>query len=251
MVSFDNIDHFSKVIDENEFYKHYYNEQAKYKSDSNFMQLKFQPILEEFQIIEGIHIAFSERTGLDYLKFYWPDNKPFTAEIITYFEDLNYQLEMLELYQIAPENFTSSQSNESVNIQVVTDENLDLFKKINYDQDLKISSSFAKQKETFYDQIFTRSAITFYIAFIDGEAAGGLTLIESEKHFEIDSLFTVEQFQKSGLATEMQKVVMKLAQEKQKDVILLADGEDTPSAMYKKQGYNFISFILGAQYFFI
>ncbi|MGA5689718.1 GNAT family N-acetyltransferase [Cytobacillus pseudoceanisediminis] len=67
-------------------------------------------------------------------------------------------------------------------------------------------------------------------------------MIIKEYTAEIDGLMVHEDFQKKGIGRRLQKSVMD--QFKDKTIILVADGEDTPKEMYRRQNYQY----LGKQY---
>lgn len=247
MISFDHITKYSTCIDENEFFKQYYNEHAHFRYDSNFFSLKYQPTLAEFALIEEMHLAFSEEVGLEHIKFYWPENKGFLTDIVDYFQKNEYELENLELYRIYPDHFQASVRNSAVTVSYVTSKNLNDFKSISYVADLDFGKDFAESKKSFYDWQFNEPSIKLVVATIGGKAVGTLTMIVSENIIEIDDVLTVEAFRNKGVATELQHFVMEKAQQEGKQVILVADAEDTPKEMYKKQGYTYVSYQLGAQ----
>jgi len=250
LVSFDNIEHNTALTSENEYFKQFYNENALFKYDSNFFQLKYQPTLVEFELIENMHIDFSEKVGLDHVKFLWPENKGFTLEIIHYFEQIGYKLEMLNLYSILPDEFVPSRTNSNTKVIQVTEKSLAAFKMINYTEDLTIDKDYAENMNPFYEKLFALDNYLFLMAYLNDEPVGSVILIESDCCIEIDDLFVVKEYRNQGIGTEIQKSVMELAKQKQKKVILVADAEDTPKNMYEKQGYEYVSYQVGAQYVF-
>jgi len=250
LVTFDNIAHNTTLISENEYFKQFYNRDALFKYDSNFFQLKYQPFLAEFKLIENMNIDFSEKVGLSYVKFHWPENKGFTPEIVQYFEQTGYELEMLNLYFILPEEFVPSRTNSNTKVIQVTDKSLSAFKTINYTEDLTIDRDYAENMNPFYEKLFALDNYLFLMAYLNDEPVGSVILIESDHYIEIDDLFVVKEYRNQGIGTEIQKSVMELAKQKQKKVILVADAEDTPKNMYEKQGYEYVSYQVGAQYVF-
>ena len=78
------------------------------------------------------------------------------------------------------------------------------------------------------------------MAFYKGSPAGYVDVIISNETVEIDNLTVDEEFQKKGIGSRLQKFVMDSFPEKV--VILVADGEDTPREMYKKQNYQYHGF---------
>jgi GNAT superfamily N-acetyltransferase len=247
MKSFDYTAAYSTCIDENEFFKQYYNKDAHFRYDSNFFQLKYQPSLQEFELIEEMQEHFHKEKGLEHMKFYWPENQGLTPEIMRYFEEQNYALEFLELYQLDPLAFQPTRSHSHVKVVKVTKDTLADFKRISYPEDTLFGEDFARLKQGFYDWQFKQPSISFLLAFIDEEAVGTLTMIEEKETIEIDDVQTIEAYRKQGIATALQSFVVKEARKKNKTILLIADGEDTPKDMYQRQGYQYVSYKIGAQ----
>lgn len=246
MLSFQNLNTYSHLLDENEFFRHYFNPDARFKYDSNFFQLKFSPSAPEFELIEEMQIHFSIDNHLSHIKFYWPDNLGIRPDTLDYLSRQNYKLEKLELLTIRPESFQAQSTPSAVRVVEVTADLMDTLKVINYREDLTISEDYAASKGPFYDDLFANQTVVFYMAFYDNEPAGSCIVSESSQAIEIDDLFTVKEFRQKGVATALQQKVMTLAKNKKKSVILAADSEGTPITMYKKQGYNSIGFRIGA-----
>lgn len=247
MISFNTINRYSEVIDENEFFKQYFNSAYSLRYDSNFFQLKYQPSLSEFELIEEMQLQFHEAEGLNHIKFYWPENKGFTPEIVTYFEKENYEIEMLELYAIDPLKFNQKINSDYIKVVPLSIETIADFKRINYPNDLIFGEDFADMKQVMYEDILLDPKIIPYIAYVNDTAAGTLVSILGEETVEIDDLLTINEFRNQGVAAALQAEVMEFAQKKGKQVILLADADDTPREMYIKQNYTYMGYQLGAQ----
>lgn len=246
MLTFDNTTSKTTLIEENEFYQLYHNHDASFMYDYNFMRLKYLPTLEEFVLIEKILLEFHEDMEMDHLKFCWPDNTGVTKPIIDYLSRRGYGMEMLELYAIDPKDFLPSGGNPAVTVEFVTKETLADFKHINRVQDVKISETFAYQKQDLYDLDFKDSSVQQVIAYLGDSAVGGLDLLISEKTIEIDNFFVLDRYRKRGFGTEIQNFVMDIAEASSRTVILVADAEDTPKDMYLKQNYTYLSYQVGA-----
>ncbi|UPG63753.1 GNAT family N-acetyltransferase [Metabacillus endolithicus] len=83
------------------------------------------------------------------------------------------------------------------------------------------------------------------MAYYKGNPAGYVDIIISSKTAEIDNLAVDEEFRNKGIGSRLQKFAMETFPEK--TVILIADGEDTPKEMYKKQNYQYCGFKYGVQ----
>ncbi|WP_423188756.1 GNAT family N-acetyltransferase [Alkalibacterium sp. f15] len=247
MVTFEAVATHSTLIDENDFFRHYYNSEALFRYDSNFFQLKYSPTKVEFELIETMHWNFSEEYDLTHVKFYWPENQGIHPDTLDYLNQEDYGLEKVELYSIAPFDFTAVAENLDISIHVVNHEQLDTFKSINYIEDKIISTSFAEAKQPFYDKLFQDKSITFLLAYYKGKAAGSCIIVESTEGLELDDLFTLKEYRLKGVAKALLDYIIKQATPKQKTVFLVADAEDSPKEMYIKSGFNYEGFRIGAQ----
>lgn len=247
MITFDAITNHSTLIDENDFFRHYFDPDALFRYDSNFFQLMYSPSKEEFKLIEEMQWVFSEENGLNHVKFYWPENLGIRPDTLEYLGDHEYGLEKLELYSIDPSDFSDSPDNSDVRIEVVTSDQLSVFKSINYIEDKETSTSFANAKQPFYDRLFKDESITFLLASYKNQPAGSCILIRSDWGIEIDDLFTLKEYRSKGIATAVQKFIMEEAASFGKKVFLVADAEDTPKEMYIKNGFTYEGFRIGAQ----
>lgn len=242
---FDSIYLDSFCVEENEFYRIFYSPDTLYMYDDNFLLLHYQPSLEELKVIEQNLENFAAEAGWNHLKLVWPANTGLSPEVTDYLAQQQYGLEMLELYQLEPNHFSPASLRTDVTVEPVTEATLSLFKQLSYEQDRLIGKAFADQKQALYDRLFAEEEVTLILAFLDGKPVGGMNLIESENTVEIDSLFVIEEKQKQGIGTVIQHYAVKVAGER--SIILLADAEDTPRSMYRKQGYTYEGFRIGAQ----
>lgn len=247
MISFDDIANYSTCVDENEFFKQYYNEQAHFRYDSNFFQLLYSPSVREFELIEEMQEVDHRQKGLHHLKFYWPENTGFIPELMRYFDKNNYELERLELYRLNPKNFSPTSDHSNVQVKKVTKVDLEEFKQISYIEDLHFGKDFADPKQAFYDWQFAQPSITLFLAHVNQEPAGTLTMITEEQTIEIDDVATVKAYRKQGVATALVQAAVNEALRENKTLILLADGEDTVKEMYKRQGFRYQGYQIGVQ----
>ena len=234
----------SFCVEENEFYSIYYSPDTLYMYDDNFLQLHYQPSLEEFKVIEQNLLDFREDAGWDHLKIIWPQDAGLSPEVTNYLAEKGYGLEMLELYTVQPSDFSPSYIRPEVTVQPVTEDTLPLFKQLSFDQDEEINETFAKQKQALYDRLFEEGNVTLVLAFIEDNQVGGVSMIEAEETVEIDSLFVVDNYQRQGIGAAIQQYVMDTAGKRR--VILVADADDSPREMYRKQGYRYEGFQIGA-----
>jgi len=180
------------------------------------------------------------KRGQNHVKFSFPANIKPTEELPAYLSDLGYETGFLELYAILSKDFPSVRNNPDIDIQVVTDSTLEIYLDLQYKHDLEFGHEFAKQKADLIKRQFTDEDILQVLAFYKGSPAGYVDVIISNETAEIDNLTVDESFQNKGIGSRLQEFVMGSFPEKV--VILVADGEDTPREMYKKQNYQYQGF---------
>lgn len=239
-ITFEDIFTLGDIVAETTQYRHYHYSKMLSRYDSNFIEFKILPTLVEFKEAEAYLRAYHQKNGQKHVKFYFPaDLKP-AGELRVYLDDMGYDVGFLELYAIQPKDFPPVRNNPDIDIQAVTEENLDVLLQLQYRHDLVYGSEFAKEKSGLIKRQLEDPTILQVLAFYKGTPAGYVDVIISSETAEIDNLTVDEAFQKKGIGSRLQKFVMDSFPEK--TVILVADGEDTPREMYKKQNYQYHGF---------
>lgn len=241
------IESFSERIEENDFFMQYTNHDLPDHYNSNFVLLKYNPSLPEFKMIESLHSDYQQAVAQNHLHFYWPENTGFYMDVMSYLSEENYELGKQKLLQIHPENFTYETRRSTVQFQIVTEELLPEFLKLNYAEDLEEGIAYAKHKESFYLYQFQQPHVKFLLASLDDHPVGSMIVISSTNHLEIDNVLTNKAYRKQGVATSMITHVVNEARQKHKTIILVADAEDTAKEMYKKMGFQTIATQIQAQ----
>ncbi|MDC3412302.1 GNAT family N-acetyltransferase [Aquibacillus sp. 3ASR75-11] len=244
-ITFEEIYTLGNIAAENAHYRHFHYPEMLIRYDSNFIEFKTLPSLTEFKEVEKYLRDYHLKRGQKHVKFYFPTNIKPTGELTAYLTDMGYEIGFLELYAIQPKDFPSVRNNPDIEIQVVTDKNLKVLLDLQYTNDLEFGSEFAKQKADLIKRQFEDQDIQQVLAFYKGSPAGYVDVIISNETVEIDNLTVDESFRNKGIASRLQKFVMDSFPEKV--VILVADGEDTPREMYKKQNYKNQGFKYEAQ----
>lgn len=240
-ISYKHIYESGKIVKQTPQWIHIHNPEMLLQYDSNYIEFLSMPTKEEFSEAEAYLQNFHQKTGQNHLKFVFPENEMLTKDLI---EELvskkQYDIGFTELYAIKPTQFPSIKTDPDILIQKVETENFEDFLKLEYKQDIEYGEAFAKGKRNAYQQNQKDDSVIQVIAYYKGQPAGALETILAEYTAEIDGLFVLEEFQRKGIATRLQKFVMDCCSDK--TVILLADGDDTPKEMYKKQNYTFQGF---------
>ena len=239
-LNFQKTKNFSQLIEDNELFSQFSMIEYPYYYDLNFIQLHFNPTMEEFNLLETILKDYQLAEGQNHLKFYWPENTGLFVDVLEYLSSEEYELGKLELLHLSPNQFTLTTSNPNVSIEQVTLDTLDAFITLNQQADLEYGEAFALNKRNFYHYQFTLPDVSFWLAFIEDEPVGSLILLSSEQFLEVDNLLTADAWRKQGVASEVLVHVVEMATEQQKEIILLADAEDSPREMYLKQGFEAI-----------
>jgi len=238
-ITFEQIYILGHSINDNEIYQQYHYPEMLHRYDSNFIQWKKMPTLIQLKEIEQAFRTFHKANEQHHLKFIFPANEKISDEVTNYLKAENYEMGYLELYIIQPSAFTVAKK-VTIDIQFVTDSNVEDFLKLQYDEDLKYGEGFAKDKQHLLLRQFQERSKQQIIACYDGIPAGSAELIVRADTVEIDNIFVIKELQRKGIGGQIQRFVMDNYEHK--TVILLADGEDTAREMYQKQNYVYQGF---------
>ena len=239
-ITFENIFTHGHVEVESNLYKHYHFPKMLSRYDSNFIEYKRIPTLDEFKEAESYLREYHLKNGQMHVKFKFPENKKIPVDLVNYLNLRDYDIGFLELYSIQPNQFPAVGDDPDIEIQVVSEKNLEVFLDLQYQQDIVFGSNFADQKVDLNKQIFKAPNFMQLLAFYKGIPAGAVEIIISENTAEIDNLGVDEDFQKKGIGSRLQKFVMDTFHDN--TIILVADGQDTPKEMYKRQNYQYHSY---------
>ncbi|MCM3763881.1 hypothetical protein [Neobacillus niacini] len=112
---------------------------------------------------------------------------------------------------IQPKHFPAVINNSDIDIQVVTNNSLEVLLDLQYQHDLNNGMEFAKQKVDLIKRQFEDQNIQQALAFYKGSPTGYVNVMISSETAEIDSL-------------------------------MVDEGENTPREMYRKQNYQYHGF---------
>lgn len=239
-ITFENIYAAGYIIDENNHYKHVHYPEMLVRYDSNFIEFKTMPTINEFKKAATYLRGFHLQKGQKHVKFYFPANEKPSTMLMEYFKELEYEVGYLELYAIKPNEFPNVIASQDVEVQVVTEGNLDTFLELQYQQDLQFGEEFAKQKVDMHKRNFDDPKLLQIMAYYTGIPAGSVDIIIADNTAEIDGLTVLDAYQRKGIGSRLQRSVMDKFPDK--TIILVADGEDTPRNMYRRQGYQYLGF---------
>ncbi|MEW9677117.1 GNAT family N-acetyltransferase [Lentibacillus sp. L22] len=239
-ITFQNIQTIGHVIHETDQYRQFHYPEMLIRYDSNFIDFKSMPSLTTFMETEKYLRDFHLQHGQHHVKFTFPENEKLSEELRNYFCKLNYDVGFLELYAIQPSQFPSIADNPDIQVYQVRGNHVQEFLALRYRQDLQFGKEFADQRVNLTRRQLEDPAIIQLIAYYQGVPAGSVDVIIADDTVEIDGLHVGESFQRKGIGSRLQQYVMQTFPDK--TVILVADGEDTPKEMYRKQHYNYLGF---------
>src|SRR5699024_4901302 len=104
-ITFEDIYTLGNIAVENLQYRHFHYPEMLVRYDSNFIEFKDLPSLNEFKETEEYLRDYHLGKGQKHVKFYFPENIKPTEELITYLTDTGYEIGFLELYAIQPKHF--------------------------------------------------------------------------------------------------------------------------------------------------
>ena len=206
-ITFGDIYTLGNIVAENTHYRHFHYPEMLAMYDSNYIEFKTLPSLKEFKEVENYLSDYHLSRGQKHLKFYFPENIKPQGELSQYLTDVDYEIGYLELYAIQPEHFPPVKNNSDIEIQVVTEKNLEVLIDLRYKNDLEFGTEFAKQKVDLIKRQFESQDIQQVLAFYMGSPAGYVDVIISDETVEIDDLAVVESFQNKGIGSRLQKIV--------------------------------------------
>lgn len=241
-LSFENIHIFAQLERDTDLYKHYQLDEVKDRYDSNFIEFNSVPNLSELQAALAYLRQMHRKGGRQFLKVVFPQDQEIPYELRQFLLDHNYGIGILEMYAIKPNVFSRAPLRPEVLISFVTDETLEGYLKIHYEDALEWGESYARANREMLINDYHLQRKKQIVAVLHGEVIGAVDVIASQELVEIDNLYVLPAHQKRGVGTKLQQFVMKYFADK--TIILVADGEDTPREMYTKQGYSYI----GKQY---
>lgn len=236
------INTYGEIVEKTEMYDVYRLREVSDRYDSNFMLLKQMPSEANLNDFITILIEKAKKDNQTHGKFVFPENRAPSEELRAFAEAQGFEWSLLELYSINPTEFKANNySNQpTISIQYVNEDTLQSYLQMHFEDAVQWGEEYATNIRNFKRKLIQNGQLTVVVALQNGEVIGSTDVIESEHYLEIDHFLVRPSYQKRGIGTMIQQFVMDLA--KGKTVILVADGEDTPRAMYAKQGYQYEGF---------
>lgn len=244
MYSYQNLFVDAEVFENNEYFTQYYQPYLSHSANHNFMMIKFSPHLEVFQQLEEWQKDFHEDVDMNFVKFYWPEDEGIFPDTFEYLAEENYKLSQTIL-MVADQSLKKLEISKDIQIKMLSFETLEDFQAMNYADEIRYGEKFAIDKKEYYKNYINHPKVRVLLAFRNEILLGSTHLIEENDTLEIDQLYVKDEYRNQGVASTLQAKIFELAG--QRDVILIADAEDTVIDMYEKQGYKKISRRIGIE----
>ncbi|WP_174612825.1 GNAT family N-acetyltransferase [Virgibacillus ihumii] len=225
------------LVNENKLYEQFHYPEMPIRYDSSFIEFKRMPMLDQFKEAEKYLINFHKQHNQNHLRFYFADNTKPVGELLEYISNQNYDVGFMELYLINPKDFPQAAENPDIKIEQVTHITLDDYLKLQYETDMQFGEVFAKQKVGLNNRQFEAGQYVQVIAYYHGTPAGTMDIFVGDEAVEIENLEVRGEFQRQGIGSQLQRYAME--NYSNSEIILIADGEDTPREMYQKQNYRY------------
>ena len=207
--------------------------------DANKWVYKQMPSIKQWKADIATQTHMHKQQSSNHLTFTFPENIELDQQWIALINQEQFELGLMELYAIEPQNFKKYVDSE-VEVKVVDEHTIDDYISVHSQFAAPYGEEYVRESSNMIKNQYINDAKTRLIAYKQGVPAGILDLIIDETTVEIDGFGVLACHQRQGVGSVMQSFVAELAM--QKPLILIADGEDSAKEMYVKQGYVFISF---------
>lgn len=233
----------NEVVNHTDDYTVYGNTLVPEMYDHNFIY--FQKLVTKLQFgkVYEQYKAQNLKAQKDYLNFYFKVNHHIADSI--YENMLSY--EDFEVENVIFMKLTSKTDEwkkyEGIEvIKVNTKQFLDGFLQLNYQEDLIISESFAKDKRQFNKHLYDNKLCDFYLAYYQGVPAASGEMYALDKIGKLENLFVAKSFRNKGIATElMRKMINQSARMNLTEFYLATYEYDDPIKLYAKLGFTQIA----------
>ncbi|MGP9041808.1 GNAT family N-acetyltransferase [Cytobacillus kochii] len=240
MVSFRDIHHDGNLIAEKANFEHYGTKQFYFKYDANFIQFKIIPSLQDFQLAQRYLEDYQKEHKQEHLKFYLPADEMIKEDVLLYLYQQFYTIGCQELYEIKPLQFIYKDRKNEIVVEEVTNDNLREYLLLQRYFDQDYGEEYVNLNRSMHSYHYNAKDTLQLLAYDHGVPAGSLQVFFNKCTAEIDNVGVLPAHRLKGIAASLQYEVMKRFRNHR--VILVADSNDTPKDMYRKQGYKKVSF---------
>ncbi|WP_414050979.1 GNAT family N-acetyltransferase [Macrococcus animalis] len=230
----------AEVYAENDRYIHFHTPSQLIKYYANYYQYKqfpkFHKLMNDYREQKKFHEKHNQKHAL----FIFPEKVAMPKCYVKAMGQYGFTTEKMELYHLKTMPKTKL---TDIDIKQVS-HNDDIFKdflEVCREGELEYGEEFADLKQRTHERDLDDDNILQLVAYKHGFPAGKVEAIESEYYIELDDFYVLDAMRKQGIGTALQQAVWQYANNLGKQVILIADGNDSPREMYQKQGYVLVS----------
>ncbi|MBI5974617.1 GNAT family N-acetyltransferase [Staphylococcus canis] len=230
----------SQYIEMNERYTVHQTPSHPLSYDGNKWMYHQMPDVLTFQNDMISQEAAHRKYGASHLQFDFPENIKPNVEMMRFLRGKDFQLGCVELYKIAGKDLQHL-THQSITLKRMTNATISDYFSIFNPMSLEFGEDYVQStNDHMLQNIERHTNIHYYTAYEHEQPVGIVNLIETDQTVEIDGFAVKPEFQRQGIGTRMQAAIGKIAGSR--NVILVADSEDTVKTMYQNQGYDYISF---------
>ena len=216
--SFKDIHSRARVATETDKYVVYQTLKSKLYFSGNYLLMKKTPeTIEELDYYISACRNFFRDKGVNFIHLVSQENIALSKKLKKHLKKENYTEINLDLYYLDTDNFVE-QEDSGYDISYLTKKDLNNYLEFQYKIDLESSDE----------------------EWADGDKIiGTANIIVKADFFEIDNLYVSHEYRRKGVAMHLINFAVK--NEQKKNVLLVADANDTPKYMYEKIGFKKIS----------
>ncbi|MDT2818042.1 GNAT family N-acetyltransferase [Vagococcus lutrae] len=224
------------ILEKNPFFEIYRSDYSVYSYDQNFIQITKPIGLEKLKEIEQYYKPFVMNNCV-VMKFH--TDMILTESVYEYFRENGYTITYLELYMNKSRpNKTAHLPESSYSIVKVDDNFLLQFLNFKYCQDLEFGEKFAADNNETIRRLYYEEKLLSYISIVKDQVVGLINIIKNHNNDEIYDLYVKPDFRNKGIAKSL---IFESFGDLNRDIIVVADKEDTPKKMYNRMGFDLIT----------
>ena len=238
--SFKDIHSRARVATETDKYVVYQTLKSKLYFSGNYLLMKKTPeTIEELDYYISACRNFFRDKGVNFIHLASQENITLSKKLKKHLKKENYTEINLDLYYLDTDNFVE-QEDSGYDISYLTKKDLNNYLEFQYKIDLESSDEeWAEHNQDLLYEDIRSDNIKQLIAKDGDRIIGTANIIVKADFFEIDNLYVSHEYRRKGVAMHLINSAVK--NEQKKNVLLVADANDTPKYMYEKIGFKKIS----------
>lgn len=233
----------NELLTDKDEYTVYENTLVPKMYDHNFIYFQGLVTKSQFEKVYEKYKYQNLKARKTYLNFYFKVNHQIAESIyesVLSYED--YEVENVIFMKLTTKTDEWKRYAGIEVFKVQTKQSLDDFLQLNYQEDLIISESFAKDKRQFNKRLYERKLCDCYIAYYQGFPAASGELYALHQTGKLENLFVAASFRNKGIATELMRKMIDQSRTMNLTGFYLATYQyDDPIKLYAKLGFTEIA----------